>query len=64
MEPITEREHEVLRLMAQALTYEGIAGALGMSVNTVRFHVKNLYGKLGARSRTEALANARALDLL
>lgn len=63
-EPLTEREIEVLRLMADGLTYEAIAQRLFVSVNTVRYHVKGLYGKLGAGSRAEAIARGRELRLV
>ncbi|MCC6187730.1 MAG: hypothetical protein IT318_01750 [Anaerolineales bacterium] len=63
-EALTEREIEVLRLMADGLTYEAIAQRLFVSVNTVRYHVKGLYGKLAAGSRAEAIARGRALHLI
>jgi LuxR family maltose regulon positive regulatory protein len=62
--PLTEREIDVLRAIAQGLTYEEAAQKLYVSVNTVRFHVKSLYGKLGASSRTLAIERARELGLL
>jgi LuxR family transcriptional regulator, maltose regulon positive regulatory protein len=63
-EPLTEREQAVLERMARGLTYQQIADDLFVSVNTVRHHVKGLYGKLQAGSRTAALARARELKLL
>jgi LuxR family maltose regulon positive regulatory protein len=63
-EPLTEREIEVLRLMADGLTYEAIAQRLFVSVNTVRYHVKGLYGKLGAGTRADAIARGRELRLV
>ena len=63
-EPLSERELDVLRLMAAGLKYKEIAEQLYISVNTVNYHVKNLYGKLGVRNRTGAIARARALELL
>ena len=64
LQRVTDRERELLRALAGTRTYQQIAGDLGVSVNTVRFHVKNLYGKLGARSRLEAVEQARRLGLL
>jgi LuxR family maltose regulon positive regulatory protein len=63
-EPLSEREQQVLDLLAAGLTYKAVAAELVVSVNTVRYHVKNLYGKLEAGSRAQALARARELGLL
>jgi LuxR family maltose regulon positive regulatory protein len=64
VEPLSERELEVLPLLADGLTYQEIAQALFISVNTVKTHLKNVYGKLGVHDRQEAVARARELDLL
>ena len=64
LQSLTEREREILAELARGGTYRRIAAGLGVSENTVRFHVKNLYGKLGARTRLEALEHARGLGLL
>jgi LuxR family maltose regulon positive regulatory protein len=64
IEPLTDRELDVLRLMAEGLTYKEIAARLLISLNTVRFHVKAIYGKLSVNNRTQALATARQLRLL
>ena len=61
---LSPREVEVLRYLAAGLTYPGIAERLIISVNTVRHHVKAMYGKLGVSSRAEALARAREMQLL
>jgi LuxR family maltose regulon positive regulatory protein len=63
-EPLTERELEVLQLIATGLKYREIATRLVISLNTVRFHVKAVYGKLGANNRTQAVTTARRLGIL
>jgi DNA-binding NarL/FixJ family response regulator len=55
VEPLTERELEVLQLLAQGLANKQIALALQISEHTVKFHVSALYAKLGAANRTEAV---------
>jgi LuxR family transcriptional regulator, maltose regulon positive regulatory protein len=64
IEPLTDRELEVLHLLAQGLKYAEIAERLVISVNTVRYHIKGIYGKLGVQKLTQALAAARQLNLL
>ncbi|HEV3220078.1 MAG TPA: response regulator transcription factor [Candidatus Acidoferrales bacterium] len=54
-EPLTPREIEVLRAMAEGLANKEIAARLGISENTIKFHVASVMGKLGAGSRTEAV---------
>ena len=63
-EALSDREMEVLRHLADGLTNAEIGQALVLSVNTVKTHVGNIYGKLGARNRAQAIARARELDLL
>jgi LuxR family maltose regulon positive regulatory protein len=63
-EPLTKREHEILALLAAGLTNQEIADQLVISPQTVKKHTGNIYGKLGARNRTEAVTLARDLDLL
>ena len=63
-EIISEREIEVLALLADNLTYQEIAQTMFVSVNTVKSHLKSIYGKLGVHNRREAVARARMLHLL
>lgn len=58
VEPLSERELEVLRLAGRGLTNKEIGGALGLSDRTVQGHLANVYGKLGVASRTEAVTTA------
>jgi LuxR family maltose regulon positive regulatory protein len=64
VEPLSEREVEVLQLIAGGLTNREIADQLYLSLNTVKVHTRNIYGKLDVHNRTEAVAKARALSLL
>lgn len=64
LEPLTPREAEVLRLIASGLSNREIAAQLHLSVNTVKMYASQLYRKLGASRRTEAVARARELNLL
>ena len=64
VEHLTPREQEVLQLLAQGLSNKLIAARLGISDHTVKFHVNAILGKLGAQSRTEALAQAARLGLV
>jgi LuxR family maltose regulon positive regulatory protein len=64
VEPLTERELEVLRLLSTHLSSTEMAQELIISVNTVRSHIKNIYGKLGVHSRGQAVARAQDLNLL
>ena len=64
VEPLTGRETDVLLLMAEGLKYKEIAVELFVSLNTVRFHVKSIYGKLNVNNRTQAIEVARQLHIL
>ncbi len=64
VEPLTEREREVLHLLSTGASNREIARRLVLSVGTVKKHVYNICGKLGTQSRTQALARARGLNLV
>jgi LuxR family maltose regulon positive regulatory protein len=64
VEPLSEREIEVLQLIAEGLINREIATRLFLSVNTVKVHSRNIYGKLGVHNRTQAVARAQALGIL
>jgi LuxR family transcriptional regulator, maltose regulon positive regulatory protein len=63
VEPLTARERDVLRFLASRLTVREIADELYLSVNTLKFHLKAIYRKLGVNSRAEALEAARRMSL-
>lgn len=60
-EPLSERERHVLRLLCEGASNRDLATQLAISENTVKFHLKNLYGKLGVASRAQAIHAARGL---
>jgi LuxR family maltose regulon positive regulatory protein len=64
VEPLTQRELEVLGLLVTGLSNREIAEELVVAVSTVKSHVNHIYGKLGVKSRTQAVARARELDLV
>lgn len=61
---VTDREYEVLSLLAEGLANKEIARRLNVSPNTVKTHVGRLYEKLGAERRTQAVQKARELALI
>ena len=63
-DPLSKREHEVLNLLASGRTNSEIARDLFISVGTVKSHTGNIYRKLEAKNRAEALARARELEVL
>jgi DNA-binding CsgD family transcriptional regulator len=63
-DPLSERELEVLNLLALGKTNSEVAGDLFVSVGTVKSHSGNIYRKLGARNRAQALTRARELGLI
>ena len=64
IEPLSERELDVLRLLGTDLDGPDIARELVVSLNTVRTHTKNIYAKLGVNNRRAAVRRAEQLDLL
>jgi LuxR family maltose regulon positive regulatory protein len=63
VDPLSERELTVLRLLASRLTCSEIARELYLSVNTVRSHVKAIYRKLGVNARVDAVKRGHALGI-
>jgi LuxR family maltose regulon positive regulatory protein len=64
VDPLSDRENEVLQLMAEGHKYQEIGERLVISLNTVRHHTKNIYSKLGVNNRTQAIKKANDLNLL
>ncbi len=64
LDPLSDRELEVLRLVADGASNRDIAKDLFLAVPTVKKHVSNIMSKLNAGSRTQAVAEARTLGLL
>ncbi len=64
IEPVSGREKKILSLIAAGSTNSVIADTLFISTNTVKWHLKNIFGKLGVNNRTSAVAVARQLQLL
>lgn len=63
-EPLTDREVEVLTLLATGMSNAEIGDELFISINTVKSHLKNVYGKLGVDNRTRALSTALELGVM
>jgi DNA-binding NarL/FixJ family response regulator len=62
--PLTSRQQEILPLLAEGMPNKQIAGALGVTEGTVKQHLKELFRRLNARNRTQAVKEARRLGLL
>ncbi len=63
IEPLTNREMEVLRFLCEGLSNQEIAAKLFISVGTIKTHIHNIFNKLGVRDRPQAIAKARRMDL-
>jgi LuxR family maltose regulon positive regulatory protein len=64
VEPLSQRELEVLQLIAQGFSNREISERLFLALSTVKGHNRNIFGKLQVQRRTEAVARARELGLL
>jgi LuxR family maltose regulon positive regulatory protein len=64
VEPLSDRERQVLRLIGEGYSNQRVADTLYVSINTVKKHASSIYGKLGVSSRTQAVARAQELGLL
>jgi len=64
IDPLTERETEVLQLIAGGMSNKEIADSLGITINTVKGYIKNIYEKLGANRRVQAVSRAKELNIL
>ena len=64
IEPLSDRELEVLDLIASGLSNQQIASELFLSLNTIKVHTRNIYQKLGVNSRTQAIAEARDKNII
>ena len=64
LDPLTSRELEIMRLIGKGYSNPEIASELMVTINTIKKHTSNIYGKLGVRSRTQAIARAHELNLL
>ncbi|AEG51513.1 ATP-dependent transcriptional regulator, MalT-like, LuxR family [Sphingobium chlorophenolicum L-1] len=64
VDPLTARESEVLALLDSGLTSQAIADHIDLSLSTTKWHIQNIYNKLGVRNRSGALSRARRLAML
>src|SRR4051794_5426104 len=64
VEPLTRRERQVLALLAEGFSGPEIAEKLTVALSSVKFHIQNIYGKLGANSKRQAITRAGELGLL
>jgi LuxR family maltose regulon positive regulatory protein len=63
-DPLTSRELEIMRMICKGYSNPEIANELVVTINTIKKHTSNIYGKLGVRSRTQAIARTHELNLL
>jgi len=59
VEPLTRREAEVMALVSKGLSNKKIASELHISLNTLKVHIRNLYGKMGVENRAQALVKIK-----
>jgi LuxR family maltose regulon positive regulatory protein len=64
VEPLTDRETEILHLISEGLTNKEIGSRLYISGNTTKAHLRNIFGKLGVKNRTQAVAKGRTLGII
>jgi LuxR family maltose regulon positive regulatory protein len=64
VEPLTKRELVMLEMIASGLSNKGIAANLHVTESTVKWHLGNIYSKMGVKKRTQAIANGRQLGLI
>ena len=64
LDPLTPRELQIMRLICKGYSNPEIASELVVTINTIKKHTSNIYGKMGVRSRTQAIARAHELNLL
>ncbi len=64
LEPLSMRELEVLKVIAEGLSNQEVANRLYLSLHTVKVHARNIYSKLGVKNRTQAVAKGRTLGIL
>ncbi|AFY56908.1 ATP-dependent transcriptional regulator [Rivularia sp. PCC 7116] len=64
IEPLSERELEVLHHVSVGLSNQEIANQLFVSLATIKWHTNRIYGKLGVKNRSQAVAKARELEIL
>ena len=64
VEPLTDREIQILRLLAVRRSYREITDELYLSVNTIKWYARTIYGKLGVKSKVEAADRARELSII